>query len=110
MSFGPILSPIGQLLPEKGAYVTFYAVGALERDGMVLGDFSTPLRSARNDNRAAERPGFRGFKRFRRFRGCGIACGDEYKASVAYYPYRLPLVILNDSEESRYLQYMRQNR
>jgi hypothetical protein len=57
---------------------------------------------------AASRPGFRGFKRFRRFRGEGITCGDEYKVSAAYYPYRLPLVILSDSEGSRYLQHMRQ--
>ena len=40
--------------------------------------------------------------------GCGIAFGDEYIVSVAYYPYRLPLVILSDSEGSRYLQHMRQ--
>ena len=43
MRFGPILSPIGQLLPGEGAYVTFYAVGALEWGSMVAGDFSTPL-------------------------------------------------------------------
>ena len=48
---------------------------------------------------AASRPGFRGE---------GITCGDEYKVSAAYYPYRLPLVILSDSEGSRYLQHMRQ--
>ena len=87
--------------------------------------------SARNDNRAAERPGFRGFRGFKeqekvlkfdrplagRFlgltglwpEGCGIAFGYEYIVCVAYYPYRLPLVILSDSEGSRYLQHMRQN-
>ncbi len=47
--------------------------------GMVPGRF---LDSARNDNRAAEWPGFRGFKRFKGFRGEGIAYGDEYEASV----------------------------
>ena len=86
------------------------------------------LDSARNDNRAALRPRFRGFKgqekvlkfdrplagRFLGLtglwpEGCGIAFGDEYIVSVAYYPYRLPLVILSDSEESRYLRHMRQN-
>ena len=48
--------------------------------------------SARNDNRAAERPGFRRFRGFcplpaGGFKGCGIAasghaCGDEYIVSV----------------------------
>jgi len=32
--------------------------------------------------RAAKRPGFRRFKRFRGFRGEGIAFGDEYEVSV----------------------------
>ena len=89
------------------------------------------LDSVRNDNRAALRPRFRGFRGFKeqekvlkfdrplagRFlgltglwpEGCGIAFGDEYIVSVTYYPYRLPLVILSDSEKSRYLQHMRQN-
>ena len=50
------------------------------------------LDSARNDNRAAERPGFRRFRGFcplpaGGFKGCGIAasghaCGDEYIVSV----------------------------
>ena len=41
-------------------------------------------------------------------RGRYRPAGDEYEICVAYYPYRLPLVILSDSEGSRYLQHMRQ--
>ena len=59
------------LPPEEGACVTFYTLESLER-GAWRREISG-LRSARNDKRAAERPGFRGFKRFKGFRGEGIA-------------------------------------
>ena len=49
---------------------------------------------ARNDNRAAKRPGFR---EFRRFRGCGIAYGDDYKVSVTGLPLVSP--VLHDEEQ-----------
>ena len=39
-----------QLLPGEGACVTFYTLESLERGCMVEGDFSTALRSARNDS------------------------------------------------------------
>jgi hypothetical protein len=45
------------------------------------------------------RPGFKGFKGFRRFtgfKGCGIACGDEYKDSVTGLPLVSP--VLHDDE------------
>ena len=50
--------------------------------------------SARNDNRAAKQPGFR---EFRRFRGCGIAYGDDYKVSVTGLPLVSP--VLHDVEQ-----------
>ena len=40
------------LPPEEGAYVTFYAIGALEWGSIVLGDFGVSLRCARNDSKA----------------------------------------------------------
>ena len=49
---------------------------------------------AGNDNRAAKQPGFR---EFRRFRGCGIAYGDDYKVSVTGLPLASPA--LHDVEQ-----------
>ena len=42
--------------------------------------------------RAALRPGFRGFKRFRGFRGEGIAFGDEYEVSVTGLAFISPVL------------------
>ena len=39
-----------QLLSGEGACVTFYAVRPMEWGSMAVGDFSTPLRCARNDS------------------------------------------------------------
>ena len=47
--------------------------------------------------RAAKRPGFRRFKRFRGFRGEGIAFGDEYEVSVTGFPLVSP--VLHDEEQ-----------
>ena len=125
MSFGPILrAPPSSFLRKEPDIVPGNVSPTYDGDHSA-GRFGG---SARNDNRAAERPGFRGFKEQEKVlkfdrplagrflgltglwpEGCGIAFGDEYIVSVTYYPYRLPLVILSDSEKSRYLQHMRQN-
>ena len=43
MDFRTYPQGFAQLLPEEGAYVTFYTLESLERGSMVVGDFSTPL-------------------------------------------------------------------
>lgn len=53
LSFG-VPQGSAQLLSVEGTYVTFYTLESLERGSMVVGDFSTSLRCARND-RGGER-------------------------------------------------------